>query len=181
MNAHATTNNTKPNIDDHHCHHNHDQLLVDFPARSRHRRQEHKQVHFASQSTVQHVTSVLTMCSKHELWYSRSDEDKMRLIMKRDASELAHTLLSPSDKDLEEGIDISQAVGLDKHVNPIQRRRTRKTIILQRHAVIHLQDEVQGEDELRRISERFSRTSSERAHTLAVHWVGGHVLDGNGR
>ena len=73
---------------------------------------------------------------------------------------------------------MSQAVG---HVNPIRRRRTERTMILQRRAVVMLQDEVQDEDELRRISERFSRTSSERAHTLAVHWVGGRVLDGNGR
>jgi len=91
--------------------------------------------------------------------------------MKRDASALAQTLLSPSAKDLEEGVDISQAVGLDKHVNPIQRRRTQKATLLQKHAVIHLQDEVQDEDELRRISERLSRASSVRARTLAVHWV----------
>jgi hypothetical protein len=44
-------------------------------------------------------------------------------------------------------------------------------MILQRHAVIHLQDEVQDEDKLRRISERLSRASSVRARTLAVHWV----------
>jgi predicted NUDIX family phosphoesterase len=54
-------------------------------------------------------------------------------------------------------------------------------MILQKQTVVMLQDEVQDEDELRRISERFSHTSSERAHTLAVHWVGGHILDGNGR
>ncbi len=54
-------------------------------------------------------------------------------------------------------------------------------MILQKQAVVTLQDEVQDKDELRRISERFSRTSSERAHTLAVHWVGGHVMDGIGR
>ena len=171
MNAHATTNNTKPNIDDHHCHHNHDQLLVDFPARSRHRRQEHKQVRFASHITVQPITSVLAMCSKQELWYSTNDVTMMRRMMKRDAAALAQTLLSPSAKDLEEGIDMSEAVGLDKHVNPIQRKRAQKAIILRKHAVIRLQHEVQCEDELRCISERLSCASSVRARTLAVHWV----------
>jgi hypothetical protein len=103
MNAHATTNNTKPNIDDQHCRHN--QLLVDFPARSRHRCHEHKQVRFASHITVQPITSVLAMCSKQELWYSQRDVTMMRRTMKRDAAALAQTLLSPSAKDLEEGIE----------------------------------------------------------------------------
>jgi hypothetical protein len=119
MNAHATTNTTKPNIDDQHCRHNHNQLLVDFPARSRHRRQEHRQVRFASHITVQPITSVLAVCSKQELWYSTNDVTTMRRMMKRDAAALAQTLLSPSAKDLEADIDMSQAVGLDKHVNPI--------------------------------------------------------------
>jgi hypothetical protein len=43
---------------------------------------------------------------------------------------------------------MSQAVGLGKHVNPIQRRRTERTMILQKQAVVILQDEVQDEDEL---------------------------------
>ena len=173
MNAHTTSNNTKTNIDD--LHQSHNQLLVDFPARSRHRCQEQKQVRFASHITVQPITSVLAVCSKQELWYSRGSVDMMRLEMKRDASALARTLLSPSAKDLEEGIDMSQAVGLENNVNPFEIRRVQKTKILQWRAVVILQDEVQDEDELRRISERFSRTSFERAHTLAVHWVGGHI------
>jgi hypothetical protein len=117
MNAHATSNNTKTNIDDQHQSHNH--LLVDFPVRSRHRCQEQKQVRFASHITVQPITSVLAVCSKQELWYSTNDVTMMRRMMKRDAAALAQTLLSPSAKDLEADIDMSQAVGLDKHVNPI--------------------------------------------------------------
>jgi len=176
MNAHATTTTTtEANIDGQQHSHNH--LLVAFPARSRHR----CQVRFASHIKVQPITSVLAVCSKQELWYSTSDVTMMRRIMKRDAYALAQTLLSPSAKDLEEGIDTSLVVGLDEHVNPIQRRRVQKTKILLKQAVVILQDEVQDEDELRRISERFSRTSTERAHTLAVHWMGGHVMDGNGR
>ena len=169
MNAHATSNNTKTNIDDQHCRHNH--LLVDFPVRSRHRCQEQKQVRFASHITVQPITSVLAMCSKQELWYSTSGEITMCRMMKRDAAALAQILLSPSAKDLEEGIDMSQAVGLDKHVNPIQRRRTERTMVLQKQAVVTLQDEVQDEDELRRISESYSNASITRARTLAVHWM----------
>jgi hypothetical protein len=161
MNSHATTT---PNLYE-------QRLLVDFPARSRRRCHAEKQVRFAAQATVQPVTSVLTMCSKQELWYSKSDVGMMRRVMKEDASALAQTLLSPSAKDLEEGIEISQAVGLDKHVNPIQRKRAQKAIILRKHAVIRLQHEVQCEDELRCISERLSCASSVRARTLAVHWV----------
>jgi len=149
------------------------QLIVDFPA-DRSKRQADKRVRFASLTTVQPITSVLTMCSKQELWYSKIDEVMMRRNLARDASALAQTLLFPSAKDIEEGIDISQAVGLDKHVNPIQRRRAHKSIIFHKHAVIRLQHEAQDEDELRRISERFSGTSSVRALTLAVHWL---VLD----
>jgi len=95
----------------------------------------------------------------------------MRCMMKRDAFDLVQKLLFPSAKDLEEGISISQAVGLDKHVNPIQRRRAQKAMILQKHAVVHLQDKVHDEDELRHMSERFSGTSSVRARILAVHWM----------
>ena len=118
MNAHATTN-TEPNLDDQDQEPSLNHLLVDFPVRSRHRCQEQKQVRFASHITVQPITSVLAVCSKEELWYSTSDETIMCRMMKRDAAALAQTLLSPSAKDLEEGIDISQAVGLDKHVNPM--------------------------------------------------------------
>jgi hypothetical protein len=44
-------------------------------------------------------------------------------------------------------------------------------MILHQRAVLSLQEDVQDEDELRRISLRFSRASSTRAHVLAVHWV----------
>jgi len=54
------------------------QLIVDFPA-DRSKRQADKRVRFASLTTVQPITSVLTMCSKQELWYSKIDEDMMRL------------------------------------------------------------------------------------------------------
>lgn len=167
MNSHTTY---KPKHLGDQCH-GHSELLVDFPTRSRRRCQAEKQVRFDSHVMVQPVTSVLTMCSQHELWYSKSDVGMMRRTMKIDASALAQTLISPSGKDLEEGIDVSQAVGLDRHVNPIQRKRVQKVIILQKYAVIRLQHEVQGENELRCISERFSHPSSVRARTLAVHWV----------
>jgi hypothetical protein len=102
-----------------------DELLVDFPTRSRrrYRYSEDKIVRFAPHITVQSIPSVLVECSKHELWYSKGDVDVMRTEMNQDASALARTLLFPSAKDLEEGgIHVSQAVGLDKHVNPIERR-----------------------------------------------------------
>ena len=83
--------------------------------------------------------------------------------------------MSPSETVLREGgIDISQAVGLEKSVNPIARGRACKNIILQKRAVLRLQGQVQDEDELRCVSEHFSRASSARAHTLAVQWM---VLD----
>ncbi len=106
----------------------HSELLVEFPTRGRRRFHTDKQVRFASHSTVQPIPSVLVECSKHELWYSRGDVDVMRTEMRRDASALAQTLLHPSAKDLEEGIHVSQAVGLDKHVNPIGRRSGYLTI-----------------------------------------------------
>jgi hypothetical protein len=95
----------------------------------------------------------------------------MRLEMKRDARALALTLLSPSAKDLEEGIEVSEVIGLEKHVNPIQRRRVQNTAILQKRAVVSLQEDVQDEDELRRISESYSSASIMRARTLAKHWA----------
>jgi len=70
---------------------------------------------------------------------------------------------------LREGIDISQAVGLDILVDLIHRRRIQETAILQKRAVVSFQED--DEDELRRMSEVFSRASSERAHTVAVRWV----------
>ena len=114
---------TKPNLDDEQHRHIDGELLVEFPARGRRRHcRADKQVRFASHSTVQPITSVLAVCCKQELWYSSKDVDMMRVEIRRDASALARTLLSPSAKDVEEGIDISQAVGLDRHVNPIMRR-----------------------------------------------------------
>jgi hypothetical protein len=91
----------------------------------------------------------------------------MRREMNRDACALAQTLLSPSAKDLEEGIDVSEVVG--KLVNPFQRRRVQKTSLLQRRAVVSLQEVVQDDDELRRISASYSSASITRARTLAVH------------
>ena len=148
------------------------QLIVDFPIRHR----QKKEVRFASHATEQPIISVLTVChDKQELWYSRDDITMMRLERDRDAHALAQTLMSPSETVLREGgIDISQAVGLEKSVNPIARRRACKNIILQKRAVLRLQGQVQDEDELRCVSEHFSRASSERAHTLAVQWM---VLD----
>jgi hypothetical protein len=145
-------------------------LIVDFPAR-RHRHQEDRQVRFAPHHKVQSVHSVLDMCSAQELWYSKCDVKSMRLEMNRDAYALARTLLSTCDKVLREGIDISQAVGLESLVDPIFRGRIQKTTILQKRAVISLQEDVLDEDELRRVSEAFSLSSVERAHTVAVHWV----------
>ena len=95
----------------------------------------------------------------------------MRREMNSDACVLAQTLLSPSAKDLEEGIDVGEVVGLEKLVNPFQRRRDQKTSLLQRRAVVSLQEVVQDDDELRRISESYSSGSIMRARTLAKHWA----------
>ena len=86
------------------------ELIVDFPTRRR--RHEDRQVRFATYSTVKHFASVLTVCSKQELWYSSEEIGIMKLQMKRDANALTRALLFPSsDKTL-------QVVGLDKVVSP---------------------------------------------------------------
>ena len=143
------------------------QLIVDFPIRHRHK----KEVRFASQATEQPIISVLTICHKQELWYSSDDRIMVGRQMKRDANALARALLFPSDKTLQEGIDARQVVGLDKVVSPIAQSKILRTRALHRRAITRYQDDVQDEDELRRISEAFSRPMSDRAHTLAVHWV----------
>jgi hypothetical protein len=48
---------------------------------------------------------------------------------------------------------------------------TQKSMILHQRAVVSLQDDVQNEDELRRVSLCFSLASLTRAHVIAVHWV----------
>jgi len=55
---------------------------------------------------------------KRELWYSRMDVEDMKLERNSDAIILARTLLSPSAEDL--NVHVSQAIGLDKAVNPVQ-------------------------------------------------------------
>jgi hypothetical protein len=115
---------------------------------------------------VQPITSVTAVCNKQVLWYSRVNVDLMRREMERDAYAVARTLLSPSAEDLEEGIDVSEVVGLEKLVNPFQQRRDKITLILQRRAVVSLQEVVQNEEMLRRISERYSSTNTARACTL---------------
>ena len=173
LNSEQSNTAKSHHLDDDHQHRS-NQLIVNFPA-SRHRCQEEKQVRFASVAEVKLVHSVRHMCSKQELWYSSGDVMSMRFEMKRDAYVLAQTLRSPSDKVLRGGIDISQAVGLDKLVDPFLGRKIQETTILQRRTVVRLQEQVLDEDELRRVSERFSRESSVRAHTLAKGWV---ALDG---
>ena len=91
--------------------------------------------------------------------------------MKRDANALARALLFPSDKTLQEGIDASQAVGLDKVVSPITQSKLLRTRALHRPAITRYEHHVQDENELRGISETFSHPMSDRDHTLAVHWV----------
>ena len=148
------------------------QLLVDFPTRCRTERRN-KSVRFASHVSELSVRSTLTMISdKQELWYASRDIQEFRLERDQDAAALARTLLAPSAEDLKEGgLIVSKATGLERVVNPIERRRAQKTMILHRRAVISLQDKIQGDDDLRRLSESFSQASLARARTLAVHWV----------
>ena len=91
-----------------------DQLVVGFSARRR------PSVRFASSAdTVFPVRSTLTMISsKHELWYSRRDVETMTLQMRLDATNLRRTLLTSADDLEEEGFHVSQAVGLEKVINP---------------------------------------------------------------
>ena len=121
------------------------ELIVDFPTRPR--RHEDRQVRFAPYSTVKHIPSVLTVCSKQELWYSSVEIGIMKLQRNRDANALTRALLFPSDKTLQEGIDASQAVGLDNMVSPIERKKALRTRVLHRRAIIRYQDDVQDEDE----------------------------------
>ena len=148
------------------------ELVVDFPIPTRPRRHEDRQVRFASYPTVKPIASVLTLCSKQELWYSSVEIGMMKLQRNSDANALARALLFPSGKTLQEGIDASQVVGLDNMVSPIAQSKLLRTRALHRRAITRYQDDVQDdEDELRRISETFSRPMSDRAHSLAVHWV----------
>eukprot|EP00985_Skeletonema_marinoi_P024066 scaffold16477_cov83-Skeletonema_marinoi.AAC.1 len=93
-----------------------DQLLVDFPTRRR------PTVRFASSATVFPIHSTLTMISKQEeLWYTKTDVKTMKLERKSDAIALARILLAPSAEHLKEGgVHVSQAIGLEKLLNPIQ-------------------------------------------------------------
>ena len=82
-----------------------DQLLVDFPTRRRRR----PTVHFASTATVFPVRSTLTMIRHNEeLWYSKRDEETMKMQMRLEAAALRRTLLQEGD------VHVSQAVGLEK-------------------------------------------------------------------
>ena len=92
-----------------------DQFLVDFPTRRR------STVRFASTVKVLPIRSTLTMiCHKDELWYSKRDEETMKIERKLDAIVLERTLLAPSAEDLTGGgVHVRQAVGLEKEVNHI--------------------------------------------------------------
>jgi hypothetical protein len=71
---------------------------------------------------------------KRELWYSRRDVDGMKLERNSDAIALARTLLFPTAEDLKEGgIHVSQAIGLDNAVNPIEAKSKLK-IFLSMHS-----------------------------------------------
>ena len=82
-----------------------DQLLVDFPTRRRRR----PTVHFASTAIVFPVRSALTMIRHNEeLWYSKRDEETMKMQMRLEAAALRRTVLQEGD------VHVSQAVGLEK-------------------------------------------------------------------
>ena len=95
-----------------------DQLLVDFPSRRQ------PTVSFSPTATVFPIRSTLTMIRhKEDLWYSQKDVDTMKLERTFDAIAitLRRKLLAPSAEDLREGgLHVSQAVGLEKLINPIQ-------------------------------------------------------------
>jgi hypothetical protein len=58
---------------------------------------------------------------KREMWYSMHEEEEMKIERNSDAIALARTLLPPSAEDLHEGgVHVSQAIGLEKVINPIQ-------------------------------------------------------------
>jgi hypothetical protein len=58
---------------------------------------------------------------KQELWYSKRDLDEMKIERNSDAISLARTLLFPTAEDLKGGgVHVSQAIGLEKAVNPIE-------------------------------------------------------------
>ena len=91
-----------------------DELLVDFSTRRR------PSVRFASSAdTVFPIRSTLTMIRrKDELWYSRIDVEAMTLQMRLEANNLRRTLLTSAEDLEEEGLHVSQAVGLEKVINP---------------------------------------------------------------
>ena len=81
-------------------------------------------VRFASHASVFPIHSTLNMISDtEELWYSKNECDEMKRERNRDVVALARaTLLAPSVEDLEGGAvhTTSQAVGLERVVNPFQ-------------------------------------------------------------
>jgi hypothetical protein len=89
------------------------------------------------------IRSTLTMISaEQELWYSKRDVDVMKLERNSDAIALARALLSPTAEDLEEGgIHVSQAIGLDKAVNPIE-AKSKLTRRLQYYGVLILHSQL---------------------------------------
>eukprot|EP00984_Skeletonema_dohrnii_P026201 scaffold15512_cov90-Skeletonema_dohrnii-CCMP3373.AAC.2 len=146
-----------------------DQLLVDFPTRRR------PTVRFASSATVFPIHSTLNMISnQEELWYTKRDVQTMKHERKSDAIALARILLAPSAEHLKEGgVHVSQAIGLEKLVNPIQAKKDRRVVLNHRMTVLRLQ-EVMDDDEICHISQRLSSRGSARAHTLAKAWL---ILD----
>ena len=97
------------------------QLIVDFPTASL---QPTATVRFASSPTVIPIRSTLTRIrDKNELWYSKTEEETMRIQRTLDAATIRRTLLEPSAEDLEDGgVHVSQAVGLEKALNPTEAR-----------------------------------------------------------
>jgi hypothetical protein len=59
--------------------------------------------------------------NQEELWYTKRDVKTMKLERKSDAIALTRILLAPSSEHLKEGgVHVSQAIGLEKLVNPSQ-------------------------------------------------------------
>ena len=99
-----------------------DQLIVDFPTANSLR--PTPTVRFASSPTVIPIRSAsATITQQDDLWYSRTDIATMRQQMRSDAATLRRILLSPPTEILENGgVHVSQAVGLEKILDPTEAR-----------------------------------------------------------
>ncbi len=108
-------------------------------------------------------------------WYQKKDKKRFKKAIMQDTKRMAEILASASGEEISSDV-LTSCVGIELFLSPGLARRAKEKRMLHSHIIleeISRQEELNIEDDkrIRKLSERSSKWSRERAHDLAVgYW-----------